>query len=351
MKSVFRVVKTSLWQDEKVLKFSPEDKYFWMYLLTNPHSSQLGIYYLPIEIAAVELGYSADSVMKLIRRFDEYHKFIKYSEETNEIAIKNFLRYSIISGGKPVMDCLIRDMKNVKDRSLLKYVFSSVSSKPIENETVKSFMVYMGKNIEMIPLDESQEKESTKEKELNKNENDDDNDNIIIVDESYHESSDESSDESYNESDNESSHDSSDKSSSTSSSIENLVSVENTAVPIPSPMRIMQMYNETCPSLPKLCELNDERLVLIKNIVNKYSLSDIQRVFSKAEASDFFKGKGKDNWVADFDWIMEEEHFIKIHSGCYDNWKKSSKNPNGIHNFQQRTDIDYEALKKRIYGN
>lgn len=40
-----RMVETDFWQDEKVIEqFSPEDKYFMMYLLTNPKVTSIGIY-------------------------------------------------------------------------------------------------------------------------------------------------------------------------------------------------------------------------------------------------------------------------------------------------------------------
>lgn len=43
--SVKRVVDTQFWNDDKVVDcFSPEDKLFMLYLMTNPHTTQLGIY-------------------------------------------------------------------------------------------------------------------------------------------------------------------------------------------------------------------------------------------------------------------------------------------------------------------
>ena len=40
-----RVVDVDFWNDEKVMDlFTPEDKLFFLYLLTNPHTTQLGIY-------------------------------------------------------------------------------------------------------------------------------------------------------------------------------------------------------------------------------------------------------------------------------------------------------------------
>ena len=50
---VKRVIDVSFWTDDKVVEhFSPEDKYFMLYILTNPHTTQLGIYPLSTKMAA-----------------------------------------------------------------------------------------------------------------------------------------------------------------------------------------------------------------------------------------------------------------------------------------------------------
>ena len=140
--SVKRVVDTDFWNDSKVSDvFSAEDKYFMLYLLTNPYTTQLGIYELSISKAANELGYSKDVVRVLLERFENKYGLIKYNEITNEIAIKNFLRHSIIKGGKPVMDCLLKEEKKVKDKKLLAYVFNNLSNyEDTLNITVKDFI-------------------------------------------------------------------------------------------------------------------------------------------------------------------------------------------------------------------
>lgn len=163
--SIRRVVNTDFWTDEKVVElFSPEDKLFMLYLLTNPHTKQLGIYKLVKKQCAFELGYSVDSVSVLLERFENKYQIIKYSNETNEVAIKNFLVHSIVKGGKPVEDCLLKDISEVKDKSLLEYVFKNLYNKENLNETVTKIL-------------------------SNYKENDNDNDNDSIVDESYNESS------------------------------------------------------------------------------------------------------------------------------------------------------------------
>ena len=146
-KEIKRIVSTSFWEDLKVVNdFSPEDKYFMLYLLTNPHTSQLGIYGLVPKVAAFELGYSVEAVMVLLDRFENKYGILKYSRETSEVAIKNFLKYSVVKGGKPVMDCLLRDESQVKDKSLLTYIHDSINDTGTLNNTVKEYLIHVNNN-------------------------------------------------------------------------------------------------------------------------------------------------------------------------------------------------------------
>ena len=164
-----RIVDTSFWTDGKVDDFSPEDKYFMLYLLTNPFTTQLGIYEISIKQVAFQLGYSVDAVKVLLDRFESKYDMIIFSKSTNEVAIKNFLRHSIIKGGKPVEDCIRKEMQKVKNKSLIEEVFRLMSDKDGLNETIK-------KIINEYEID-------------NENENDNDNENEV----SYHDSCDDSS--------------------------------------------------------------------------------------------------------------------------------------------------------------
>jgi uncharacterized phage protein (TIGR02220 family) len=135
-----RIVDTSFWTDGKVDDFSPEDKYFMLYLLTNPFTTQLGIYEISIKQVAFQLGYSTDTVKVLLDRFENKYDMILYSKSTQEVAIKNFLRHSIIKGGKPVEDCIKKEMSKVKDKSLIEEVFGFIADKDDLNETVKKII-------------------------------------------------------------------------------------------------------------------------------------------------------------------------------------------------------------------
>ncbi len=164
-----RIVDTDFWTDDKVMmEFSPEDRLFMLYLLTNPHTTQLGVYKILPKQMAFELGYSSDTINVLLDRFEAKYKMIRYSKETSEIAVRNYLKYSIVKGGKPVFDLLSREANRVKDKTLLAYIIKSASLS--DNETVKDFCNRFDTN------DNDCE---------NDNVNDNDNDN----EDSYHESS------------------------------------------------------------------------------------------------------------------------------------------------------------------
>lgn len=135
-----RVVDTSFWTDGKVDNFSPEDKYFMLYLLSNPFSKQLGIYEISIKQAAFQMGYSEESFRALLERFEKKYNIILYSKETDEIAILNFLRHSVIKGGKPVEDCIRQDMERVKNKTLIDAVFLHLQGRDGLNVTVKKIV-------------------------------------------------------------------------------------------------------------------------------------------------------------------------------------------------------------------
>ena len=83
-------------------------------------------------------------------------------------------------------------------------------------------------------------------------------------------------------------------------------------------LTIINMYNATCVSLPRVVKLNDGRKRAIRARVNEgYTLNDFQTLFENAEGSPFLKGKNNRNWNADFDWLTDSNHMAKVIEGKY----------------------------------
>lgn len=149
MKQVFRVVTNSFWTDTKVGEFTPEEKYFFLYLLTNIHTTQLGIYEISIKQMSCELGYANEKVKELLERFETVYKMVIYSNDTKEIAILNYLKYSVVRGGTPVETTLKSEINRVKNRNLLDIVFKHAEQCRIANysvmKVISEYKKYNGK--------------------------------------------------------------------------------------------------------------------------------------------------------------------------------------------------------------
>ncbi|WP_335384679.1 DnaD domain protein [Neobacillus drentensis] len=128
------MVRTDFWKNPIVSEeMTPEDKYFYLYLLTNPQTTQIGIYRITKKQMAFDLGYSIESVHSLMERFIDHHKLIRYNPETRELAIKNWGKDNLHKGGKPVMDCIYSELKDVEDTSLIQYVAESIQKQEIRS--------------------------------------------------------------------------------------------------------------------------------------------------------------------------------------------------------------------------
>lgn len=277
--AIKRIVDTGFWTDDKVVDaFSPEDRYFMLYLMTNPHSTQLGIYKLNKKLMAFELGYSVEAVIVLLERFQKKYKMIVVSDETNEIAILNYLKYSIVKGGKPVEDLLQKEIGEIKNKTLICKVFNHISKYDNLNQTVLKVI----ENSSII-----------------NNDNDNDNDN----EESYHDTS----NDSHNESGNESIDDS--RSESISKSDVNY---------------LVDSFNMIVTNLPKVTKMTDARRRTIKSRLKEYDQGKIEEVFRMANESNFLCGMVTD-FKASFDWIMKPGNFVKILEGNYANRNKDGK--------------------------
>ncbi|PGC84296.1 DnaD domain-containing protein [Bacillus toyonensis] len=115
--AVYRNVQVNFWQDEFILDLTPEERYFYIYLLTGTKTKQCGIYILPKRVAELETGYSMETVEKLLNRFVAYGKIL-YDAETKELYILNWLHYNPILNTN-VEKCVLRELKTVKNKEFI----------------------------------------------------------------------------------------------------------------------------------------------------------------------------------------------------------------------------------------
>ena len=98
---------------------------------------------------------------------------------------------------------------------------------------------------------------------------------------------------------------------------------------------IVAMWNSVCLSCPKVIKVTEARKQKMKTRfqefgVKREELTDyVMRLFQRVQASDFLTGRSTDKmgWVANFDWVFEnEKNWIKVSEGNYDNKRGGGSN-------------------------
>ena len=123
--AIYRNVSLSFWEDNKVVdNFTYKDKYFLLYLLTNPHTNLIGCYEVSIRQMSNELELDKSEVEELLTRMEQVHKVILYAEETKEILIKNWYKYNWTKSEKLLkkVESLIQYIKSEKLRKELEKI-------------------------------------------------------------------------------------------------------------------------------------------------------------------------------------------------------------------------------------
>lgn len=112
--AIFRNVNMSFWTDPKVVDdYTPEDKYFMLYALTNNYTNIIGCYEISIKQMSNDLGYTKDVIENLLKRFKEIHKTIDYDFDTKELMVVNWYKYNWSSSPK-LDNPLYASIENVK---------------------------------------------------------------------------------------------------------------------------------------------------------------------------------------------------------------------------------------------
>ena len=120
--AIYRTISMSFWTDSKVADdFTPEDRYFYLYLFTNPHTNLCGCYEISIKQAVTETGYSKDTIENLLERFEEYHNVIRYSPTTKEVLLLNWHKYNWTKSEK-FRKPLLAEIGKVKNIHFKKYL-------------------------------------------------------------------------------------------------------------------------------------------------------------------------------------------------------------------------------------
>lgn len=126
--AIYRNVQLSFWTDNKVEdEFTPEDKYFYLYLLTNPQTNICGCYEVSYSQLTNQTGYNKDTINRLLDRFENVHKIIKFNKSTKEILILNWYKYNW-SKSEDTLKGVLKVSEHIKCKEFKKYIFHVVEN-------------------------------------------------------------------------------------------------------------------------------------------------------------------------------------------------------------------------------
>lgn len=303
----FRQVYTEFWNDGRVIEeMTPEDKLFMVYLLTNPLTTQIGVYQITKKQMAFHLGYSIETINSLMDRFENHHKLIRYNSQTREIAVRNWGKYNFIRGGKPVYDLINSELKEVKDVNLIKWVYQNyLKQKQLNKGICQIFHSFLDNNdtITSRGTKRGQEEEEEKEEE---------------VEEEIEEEEDE---EEINK-----------RSSSTAAEFNQVIEIFNNNIHLVTPLEYQKLEDW---ANEMTCE------VVIRAIeeavyYNKRSIGYINAILN--------------NWLSsNLKDVRAVEAYLRDRADRKNQSSKNNKAGTGFREFDQRN-YDFEELEKKLLG-
>lgn len=126
----YRNISMNFWTDTKVVDdFTPEDRYIYLYCMTNPHTNLCGCYEVSIKQISRETGYMEDVVQRLLIRLDKNHSVIRYNLPTKELLILNWCRYNWSESDK-LNKPLLEEIRKVKCDRFRKFLADRYNERP-----------------------------------------------------------------------------------------------------------------------------------------------------------------------------------------------------------------------------
>lgn len=120
--AIYRNVQMSFWTDRKIEEdFSADEKYLYLFLLTNPMTNLCGCYEIGKKQIANMTGIDVKKVSKLLKKLQDDQKVIAYSEETSELLLPNWHKYNWTNSEK-FRQPLLKEIESVKYGSFREYL-------------------------------------------------------------------------------------------------------------------------------------------------------------------------------------------------------------------------------------
>ena len=131
-----RYIDSEMWNDAKFAdEFSPEDKFFWLMLLTTRYGNLCGCFSFTTMQMSRDSGYDENSIKVILNRFITKYKVIDYDFDTKEILILNWYKYNWTRSPK-FQNVMAKHVAKIKSHKFKEYVESSYERYRIDTVSI-----------------------------------------------------------------------------------------------------------------------------------------------------------------------------------------------------------------------
>ena len=155
----YRQIHTSFWDDPYIESLDPETRQVFIYLLTNPFTTQCGVYQITLKKISYHTGYDTSTIRERLDKLEGDNK-IRYVDDTSEVCLINWGKYNLARAGKPILDCLKKELLLVKNFELLRLILEN-----IENQSIKKLFEDFLRNVHDTSTSGGQEEEEEEKEE------------------------------------------------------------------------------------------------------------------------------------------------------------------------------------------
>ena len=321
--ALYRTISMSFWTDSKVVDdFSPEDRYFYLYLVTNPHTNLCGCYEISIKQVAIETGYSRETVEKLLARFEDYHDVIRYSPATKEILLLNWHKYNWTKSEK-FRKPLLAEISKIKNKGFKEYLSGIATPSPdggygMDTNCINTSVTVTdtvtaieGSNMDFKDLDTAIDYKDKKTK------------SILTDSSNLRDPGEEAKGE--------------EAKTAAKSACGECVGVRLSKSGADSGKQskyssIIAAWNALSPLGIKQVRgiaADGTRINNLRARYNQYGEEAILEAIDRIWQSDFLQGKNRKGWTITFDWFIKPSNFAKVYEGNYDNSSHRKEEPTG----------------------
>lgn len=262
-------VDAEFWTDPVVVdNFTPEDKYFYLYLLTSIHGNVAGCFQISTKQMADELGYSKETVEHLIDRFVSVHQMIDYDKENKEILIHKWGRHHWTRSDKYIA-AVQKKIAAIKTEKFKNYLTSVLEAFLCSDGIDMVWIPYQyGMDTSFLYIKDSIKNDIKERDRGGMGEKERKNDEVQIV---------------------------------------------------------VNEWNQAGFKNIERVSPSSKRGEMTRKRVKDYGVDKVIEAIRRASRSDFLHGKNDREWAATYDWFIRPENFQKVLEGNYDNRGRKSR--------------------------